>query len=132
MKIYFLKYDKICFNKFTNLTITRNMADSRVKREVKPPKRFAEDLSFQWCQVEAKRKVTKPDKSKFSISRRPKIKLKFIKLVMLRNSTNRGHALNLHYQFVSYVPGKDSLEDRCNSFYDGLFRGNVSNTSASV
>jgi len=43
------------------------MADSRVKREVKPPKRFAEEFSFQRSQVEAKRKVTKPDKTLYEI-----------------------------------------------------------------
>ena len=43
------------------------MADSRVKREVKLPKRFGEDFSFQQSQVEAKRKVTKPDKTLYEI-----------------------------------------------------------------
>ena len=38
-----------------------------MKREVKPPKRFAEEFSFQRSQVEAKRKVTKPVKILFEI-----------------------------------------------------------------
>ena len=43
------------------------MADSRVKREMKPPKRFAEEFSFQRSQAEAKRKVSKPDKTLYEI-----------------------------------------------------------------
>ena len=38
-----------------------------MKREVKPPKRFAEELSFEQSEVEAKRKVTKPDKTLYEI-----------------------------------------------------------------
>ena len=65
-----------------------------MKREEKPPKRFAEEFSFQRSQVEAKRKVTKPDKTLHEIE----LKLvKFITLVVLRNSTTGGHALSFHY-----------------------------------
>ena len=79
------------------------MADLRVRigakpPNTKPPKRFAEEFSFQRPQVEAKRKVTKPDETLHEIE--IKLKLKFITLVMPRNSTSGGHALNLHYQFV--------------------------------
>ena len=34
-----------------------------MKREVRLPKRFTEEFSFKCSQVEAKRKVTKPDKT---------------------------------------------------------------------
>ena len=54
-----------------------------MKREVKPPKTFAKEFRFQRSQVEAKRSVTKQDKTLHEIE--VKLKFKFITLVMLQN-----------------------------------------------
>lgn len=105
------------------------MADSRMKREMKPPKRFGEDFSFQQPQVEAKRKVTKPDKTLYEIEvididkAEDKVKIHYTGYDSEFNEWRSCVELGLPIRLVKlHVLGEDSLEDRYNSFYDGLFR----------
>ena len=105
------------------------MVDSQMKWEVKPPKRFAEEFSFQRSQVEAKRKVTKPDKTLYEIKiididkAQDKVKIHYTGYASEFDKWRSCVELGLPIRLVKlHVPGEDSLEDKSNSFYDSLFR----------
>ena len=100
-----------------------------MKTRVKPPKRFAKGFSFQRSQVEAKRKVTKPDKTLFEIEifnigkAQDKVKIHYTGYASEFDEWRSCVELALPIRLVKlHVPCEDSLEDWYNSFYDGLFR----------